>query len=84
MERVLQVERDRAQAGNKQEVAQRPSSYKSSLSLAMPVGGASRHKEKHELPERQLHVTEGSGQDQKRNINYADKSRREAEQARIR
>ena len=48
MERVMRIERERAAAGRKHEVAMRPASYKSSLSLAMPVG-TTRQKEKREL-----------------------------------
>ena len=47
MERVLQIEREKAAAQRKQEVALRPASYKSSLSLAMPVG-STRPKERAE------------------------------------
>ena len=38
MESVLQQERDRAAVDRRQEGALRPSSYKNSLSLSMPVG----------------------------------------------
>ena len=58
MESVLQHERDRAATGHKQEVALRPASYKSSLSLVMPVG-TTRQKERREkvdVPAERQHV----------------------------
>ena len=48
MESVLQQERERAAATRKNEVALKPVSFKSSLSLAMPVG-TTRAKDKREL-----------------------------------
>ena len=46
----MQQERDRAAADRRQEVALRPASYKSSLSLSVPVGLA-RSKERSERAE---------------------------------
>ena len=59
----MQIERERAAVGRKQEAAMRPASYKSSLSLAMPVG-TTRQKDKRELmteqSDRKLHVVENT------------------------
>ena len=88
MERVLQVERERAAVGRKQEAAQRPASYKSSLSLAMPVG-TTRQKDKREQmggEDRKLHVTQTNTKQVEKAIvsDQTDNLRREADQARLR
>ena len=54
MNEVIRKERDQAQAQRKEDYAKKPASFKSSLSLALPVG-TTRKKENHRAnsPERQ-------------------------------
>jgi len=74
MQEVLKMERNRAAAGRKQEVAVKPASYKSSLSLALPVG-TTRQKERHEInsPQRR-HVPAEGKHTSKRSSNVAQNS----------
>ena len=85
MDRVLEIEREKAAATRKQEVALRPASYKSSLSLAMPVG-TTRQKDKRELisepGERKLHVIQGQANTvtkRQEETTVIDKGKREEE-----
>lgn len=52
---VLRAERDKAATARKKDVALRPASYKSSLSLSLPVG-STRHKDKRTGSPERTHI----------------------------
>lgn len=58
MQRIIERERDRAAADRKEDVAKRPASFKSAISLSLPVGTtrSKRDRERHEGSPERKHV----------------------------
>ena len=54
MQRIIDKERDQAATDRREDVARRPASFKSAISLSLPVGTTrKKDRDRHDSPERQ-------------------------------